>query len=87
MEQKFDRIRQHIMGKPYERHIVPVFFAVENSLMEGEDEQVITKLLNVASEFKIDRDQQPKATKHSTSSPACHKNMTILNEWTSPFLQ
>jgi len=28
------------MGKPYERHIVPVFYAVENNITEGEDEQV-----------------------------------------------
>ncbi|KAK2167674.1 hypothetical protein LSH36_25g02050, partial [Paralvinella palmiformis] len=40
-EQKFDRIRQHLMGKPYERHIVPVFYAVENNITEGEDEQVL----------------------------------------------
>ncbi|XP_030851496.1 uncharacterized protein LOC755988 isoform X2 [Strongylocentrotus purpuratus] len=43
VEEKFLRIRQNLLGKPYLPHIIPSFYAVENNIDEGDDEQV-TKL-------------------------------------------
>lgn len=40
VEKKFDQLHQFLVGKPYYKHIVKPFFAVENCLNEGEDIQV-----------------------------------------------
>lgn len=40
VEKKFGQLHQFLVGKPYYKHIVKPFFAVENCLNEGEDIQV-----------------------------------------------
>ncbi|XP_064624651.1 uncharacterized protein LOC135486079 [Lineus longissimus] len=39
-EMKFKAITDSLWGKPYQKHIVPTFYAVENSIDQGEDVQV-----------------------------------------------
>nr|XP_054764610.1 uncharacterized protein LOC129271251 [Lytechinus pictus] len=41
VEEKFVRIRQSLVGKPYYPHIIPTFYAVENNIDDGDDEQVV----------------------------------------------
>lgn len=45
VEEKFGEIRQLARGKPYERHLVSQMYAVENSIQDGDDEQV-TKFIS-----------------------------------------
>lgn len=40
VEKKFGQLHQFLVGKPYYKHIVKPFFAVENCLNEGEDIQI-----------------------------------------------
>ena len=40
MEEKFDQIRLLLENKPYSRHIVPQYYAVENNLESSQDEEV-----------------------------------------------
>ena len=40
VEEKFQQISLFIEGKPYQRHVVRHFYAVENSLGSAEDDQV-----------------------------------------------
>ena len=35
----FAKIRKSIQGKPYQRHVIPKFYAIENSL--GEDDKEV----------------------------------------------
>ncbi|XP_072172990.1 uncharacterized protein [Diadema setosum] len=39
--EKFNRIQKNLVGKPYLNHIIPTFYAVENNIDDGEDEEVV----------------------------------------------
>ena len=46
MAEKFAHIEDFIRGKPYEKHVINTFYAVENSLDEtSQDEQVLASWL------------------------------------------
>ena len=40
MEEKFDQIRLLLENKPYSRHVVQQYYAVENNLDSSQDEEV-----------------------------------------------
>lgn len=41
VEEKFDELRTFMMDKPYTRHLITPFIAIENDMVEGEDAQVL----------------------------------------------
>lgn len=45
MKKKFIALRDFLTGKPYTHHLVTPFFAVENNMPFGEDDEVIICLL------------------------------------------
>ena len=40
IEEKFEELRTFMMDKPYTRHLITPFIAIENDIEEGEDPQV-----------------------------------------------
>ena len=40
IEEKFEELRTFMMDKPYTRHLITPFIAIENDMEEGEDPQV-----------------------------------------------
>lgn len=42
IESKFQHIRDHLVGKPYQRHVVNTYYAIENNMPDGQtDEQLV----------------------------------------------
>lgn len=62
VEEKFDELRTFMMDKPYTRHLITPFAAIENDMEEGEDPQIgeLRKMIKeVASEEPYMGEQMP----------------------------
>ncbi|XP_056019782.1 uncharacterized protein LOC125669862 isoform X2 [Ostrea edulis] len=62
VEEKFDELRTFMMDKPYTRHLITPFIAIENDMVEGEDAQIgeLRKLIKeAASEEPYMGEQMP----------------------------
>ncbi|XP_061191926.1 uncharacterized protein LOC133200170 isoform X2 [Saccostrea echinata] len=62
VEEKFDELRTFMMDKPYTRHLITPFIAIENDMEEGEDPQIgeVRKMIKeAASEEPYMGEQMP----------------------------
>ncbi|XP_062568171.1 uncharacterized protein LOC134230388, partial [Saccostrea cucullata] len=62
VEEKFDELRTFMMDKPYTRHLITPFIAIENDMKDGEDPQIgeVRKMIKeAASEEPYMGEQMP----------------------------
>lgn len=82
VEEKFDELRTFMMDKPYTRHLITPFVAIENDMEEGEDPQVKLIVLYTVVISKV----PPKCLQYSYGNKFTAGKFTSRRIWNWIFI-